>query len=780
MVTRPRRLWAALVSVAVVVSALVVSPTVSDAGEPDHEAQASGFTDVPATHPFIDEITWLVDEGVTTGFTDGTFRSVVPVSRQAMAAFLFRYSNTGVATAPPCTAAPFTDVAVTHPFCGEIAWLANTGITTGFDDGSFDPTADVSRQAMAAFLYRFTQKTGANPPDCTTAPFIDVAVTHPFCGEITWLADTGITTGFDDGSFRSGSAVSRQAIAAFLFRVGDLGTGVNQLAHEAVVVDDADLDFTQFEPEGTSTFSYTGAEPLGVGTVVIVDTATGPFYGRVTVVNGNQFTTGPATLMDVIPNLDLSMTVDTETGQVDIASLDGSGPAVAVEPIDTSDVPSAMEPASGSVTCETGSGMTITPEVGVGAGQFILDAHWEPFRGIDHLEVAFTPRFDADLHAGVTAAAKCSYQQALATVNLPVIRFAIGPVPVVITHKIELSVDAEVDLEGVATIDAGFSAQGRLGTRYDNGTFALVNTVTTDRTLTPDLDLEATASLAVPVTYSARAYGMLGFDVGAGPKVALTVRPLDNTWLTLDASVEGSIALLVELAAGPITFRKSHTFGPQIFWQERLVELRRTQHQFALGHQHSCALIDGVVHCWGENAVGQLGIGTIDSGNHLLPAPVPNLTDVRQLATRYQHTCAVLGDATARCWGLNNFGQVGDGTQANQPAPVPVGNLTGVTRIATGIFHSCGLIDDGTVKCWGVNSSGQLGTGSVDAVATANPVVPVSGLTGVTQIVAGATHTCACCWVQGPSVAGEPTRRASSEAEVPCPPSNPHPRWSTG
>ncbi|TVR18468.1 MAG: hypothetical protein EA387_14495, partial [Nitriliruptor sp.] len=109
------------------------------------------FDDVPSDHPFHDEIAWMVQEGITTGFPDGTFRPVNSVTRQAAAAFLYR-----LAGEPPVTAAAgFTDVPTDHPFHDEIAWMVQEGITTGFPDGTFRPVNDVTRQAMAAFLYRF-------------------------------------------------------------------------------------------------------------------------------------------------------------------------------------------------------------------------------------------------------------------------------------------------------------------------------------------------------------------------------------------------------------------------------------------------------------------------------------------------------------------------------------------------------------------------------------------------------------------------------------------------
>ncbi|MCC5953897.1 MAG: choice-of-anchor M domain-containing protein [Acidimicrobiia bacterium] len=224
-----------------------------------------GFPDVPPGHPFYDEIDWLVDAGITTGYDDGTFRPTWSVTRQAMAAFLYRlhdlddhghdHDHNGHGHGhsarhgddPHCHGDPFPDVPESHPFCGEIDWLVDAGITTGYNDGTFRPTEPVTRQAMAAFLYRMHtlddhdhdhnghdhdhhghghSARHGDDPHCHGDPFPDVPESHPFCGEIDWLVDAGITTGYNDGTFRPTDLVSRQAMAAFLYRLHHLHSDV--------------------------------------------------------------------------------------------------------------------------------------------------------------------------------------------------------------------------------------------------------------------------------------------------------------------------------------------------------------------------------------------------------------------------------------------------------------------------------------------------------------------------------------------------------------------------
>jgi acetyl esterase/lipase len=114
-------------------------------------AEPPTFTDVPRDHPFFHEVECAVELGVAGGFPDGTYAPASGVTRQAMAAFLYRQAGR-----PPFapTTPSFTDVGPTDPFFTEIEWAAAHGLTTGYDDGTFRPTATVTRQATAAFLCR--------------------------------------------------------------------------------------------------------------------------------------------------------------------------------------------------------------------------------------------------------------------------------------------------------------------------------------------------------------------------------------------------------------------------------------------------------------------------------------------------------------------------------------------------------------------------------------------------------------------------------------------------
>jgi hypothetical protein len=174
------------------------------------------FVDVLFGHPFLTEIFHLEDDGILGGFPDGTYRPGNVVSRQAMSAFLYRLAGEPAFVDPAMPT--FIDVSASHPFFSEIEWMAAEGISTGFQPGPrYRPSDAVTRQAMSAFMYRFADEPPFTPPGSPT--FSDVGPAHPFYEQIEWMADAGISTGFADGTFKPAAAVTRQSMAAFLYRL---------------------------------------------------------------------------------------------------------------------------------------------------------------------------------------------------------------------------------------------------------------------------------------------------------------------------------------------------------------------------------------------------------------------------------------------------------------------------------------------------------------------------------------------------------------------------------
>ena len=159
------------------------------------------------------------------------------------------------------------------------------------------------------------------------------------------------------------------------------------------------------------------------------------------------------------------------------------------------------------------------------------------------------------------------------------------------------------------------------------------------------------------------------------------------------------------------------------------------------GIEHTCAVLaDGTMRCWGTNYVGQIGNGSMDGSP--VPTPVQGLTTVIGSAVGGFHNCALLSDRTVRCWGRNQDGQVGNGDNTTDArTPQPVSGLSGVAALAAGGYHSCALMPDATARCWGRNTRGQLGDGS--SLQWSSTPVPVSGLATAVAISGGFYHTCA-------------------------------------
>jgi alpha-tubulin suppressor-like RCC1 family protein len=129
------------------------------------------------------------------------------------------------------------------------------------------------------------------------------------------------------------------------------------------------------------------------------------------------------------------------------------------------------------------------------------------------------------------------------------------------------------------------------------------------------------------------------------------------------------------------------------------------------GARHTCWLqvSSGTVRCWGRNDHGQLGDGT-NTDRSIGSMEVVDLR-ASSLAAGLHHTCAIdSGDLF--CWGLNEDGQLGDGTTTSRNQPTRVLGIDEVTAVAAGSHHTCAVRSDGSAWCWGDNEHGQLGDGS--------------------------------------------------------------------
>ena len=184
---------------------------------------------------------------------------------------------------------------------------------------------------------------------------------------------------------------------------------------------------------------------------------------------------------------------------------------------------------------------------------------------------------------------------------------------------------------------------------------------------------------------------------------------------------------------------------------------------------HNCAVLGtGQIKCWGRNSYGMLGQGDTENrgddsgemGAALLPVDLGTGRTVAALSVGDHFNCALLDNTAVKCWGRNNYGQLGQehtrslGDQANEMGGdlpgIDLSNSAKASALVSGKYHTCVLLDDDTVKCWGYNQHGQLGQGHTDHLGDDSgemgdnlPVVDFGTGRYALALDAGEFHTCA-------------------------------------
>ncbi|GGT18047.1 hypothetical protein GCM10014713_08560 [Streptomyces purpureus] len=174
----------------------------------------------------------------------------------------------------------------------------------------------------------------------------------------------------------------------------------------------------------------------------------------------------------------------------------------------------------------------------------------------------------------------------------------------------------------------------------------------------------------------------------------------------------------------------------------------------AAGRHHALALKDGRVLAWGRNDVGQLGNGNFGTGTPEVtaksPVDVQSLENVTAIAAGAEYSLALRADGTVWAWGSNVWGTLGNGKSGkdtpaapNHNTPQQVPGLTGITDIAAGAWHALALTKDHTVKAWGYNSSGQIGNDAFSSTVPVSTPTDVKDFGRAVALAAGGHHTLA-------------------------------------
>lgn len=218
--------------------------------------------------------------------------------------------------------------------------------------------------------------------------------------------------------------------------------------------------------------------------------------------------------------------------------------------------------------------------------------------------------------------------------------------------------------------------------------------------------------------------------------------------------VAGVLASHEVALAGPdtVALTVTRTGGAETGTTGAFPVIRIVRSTIVAGENHSCGLaLDGSAHCWGHNDTGQLGDGSNSSTS--TPVQVATAVSFTALAAGADHTCGIDSSGAAHCWGLNNYGQLGDSTSLTRFAPVRVRTATRFHAITAGGWHTCGVATDGKVWCWGWNAYGQVGAGDASVGLGLNAPVETEGGLVFTTVAGGASFTCgievggaARCW----------------------------------
>ena len=198
--TRPTKIITAM---ALSVAILCASPGVAGAG--------TGFGDVEEGALYADAVAWMVSEEITTGIEAGCFGPHDRVTRGQIAAFMYRLDR-ALGNEPRLGDHPFADVAKSYQR-EPVGWLYSTGVTTGTAPAAFSPEDPITRGDFATMLWRYA----GGPVAGERHPFVDVSKSYQQQA-VSWMAQTGITTGTTPTTFEPDGHLTRAQAATFLHR----------------------------------------------------------------------------------------------------------------------------------------------------------------------------------------------------------------------------------------------------------------------------------------------------------------------------------------------------------------------------------------------------------------------------------------------------------------------------------------------------------------------------------------------------------------------------------
>ena len=219
-------------------------------------AAATGFTDVQKTNQFHDEIQYLVNKKIISGFTDGTFKPKKNVTRGDAAIMIGRMLTLDGTQ----TDTKFKDVSKSYAGSGYIASAVKKGIIGGYTDGTFRPGNPISRGEMAIIVSR-AFGLSIHPH----YNFSDVNSSSAAYEAVSLLAGASISTGYPNGTFKPSAKVTREQFSAFLAR-GMSPVYKQKAAMPNGYAQDMTKQYTYAEPSGESFHTFKNVTNDGTGT----------------------------------------------------------------------------------------------------------------------------------------------------------------------------------------------------------------------------------------------------------------------------------------------------------------------------------------------------------------------------------------------------------------------------------------------------------------------------------------------------------------------------------
>ena len=178
----------------------------------DESCPLSGFSDLDADAWYHDGIHYCLDEGLMAGTGSVIFAPDAATSRAMIVTILWRLQGCPEAAG----AAAFTDVAPGAWYAGAVAWAVSEGIAEGYDDGSFRPDDAITREQLAAMLWRYAAKPAAED---TLSAFSDGAETGSWARQaMNWAVGSGLITGVSSSVLDPGGQAVRAQAAVILMR----------------------------------------------------------------------------------------------------------------------------------------------------------------------------------------------------------------------------------------------------------------------------------------------------------------------------------------------------------------------------------------------------------------------------------------------------------------------------------------------------------------------------------------------------------------------------------